>query len=367
MQMSLTLSFYIARMFLVRTGIVLVGLLLLLFLGDAVEMLRQHTARETVSAMTAVGLSLLKLPNITEKALPIAVLVGAMWSFTTLNRQKELVIARASGVSAWQFLAPAIFISFLAGVFVVLVYNPVSATMFSQYARLEAQWLRGQTSLISVSDTGLWLRQAENGNQSVLHALRIDDRANVLLGLEDVTVFAFEGANVFDRYITAETARLEEPFWRLENAYVTPAEGSPREYESLTLPTSLTRDQIRESFASPETLSVFELPQFIRQAEEAGLTAARHKVHWYSILATPALFLAMVMIAATFSLRTARLTGFVRLVAAAAATGFGLFFIADVAAAMGQTGVLPAPLAAWAPTLVALLFGTTALLHLEDG
>lgn len=367
MRMSFTLSVYIGRIFLVRMAVVFCGILLLVFLGDSVEMLRQHASRETVTPMTAIGLSLLKLPNITEKALPIAVLIGAMWAFTTLNRQKELVIARASGVSAWQFLTPAIFISVLAGIFVVLIYNPVAATMFSQYARLEAQWLRGQTSLIAVSDTGLWLRQAENGNQSVLHALRIDDRGDVLLGLEDVTVFTFEGTNEFQRYITADSARLEEPFWRLENAYVTPDEGSPEHFDNLTLPTSLTRDQIRESFASPETLSVFELPQFIHQAEEAGLSAARHKVHWYSILATPFLFLAMVMIAATFSLRTARLTGFVRLAAAAAATGFGLFFIADVAAAMGQTGVMPAPLAAWAPTIVALLFGTTALLHLEDG
>jgi len=367
MRMSFTLSLYIGRLFLVRTGIVLGALLVILFLGDAVEMLRQHASRDTVTPIAALGLSLLKLMNITEKALPLAVLVGAMWSFTALNRQKELVVARASGVSAWQFLAPAVALSVVAGAFVVLIYNPVAATMFSQYARLEAQWLRGQTSQIAVSETGLWLRQAESGDHAVLHALRIDDRGDILLGLEDVTVIAFAGANVFDRYITAESARLEEPFWHFEDAYVTPANGAPEHHETLTLPTTLTRDQIRESFASPETLSVFELPQFIEQAEEAGLSAARHKVHWYSILATPLLFLAMVMIAATFSLRTARLTGFVGLAAAAAGTGFGLFFIADVTAAMGQTGVVPAALAAWAPTFVALLFGTTALLHLEDG
>ena len=104
------------------------------------------------------------------------------------------------------------------------------------------------------------------------------------------------------------------------------------------------REQIRESFASPETLSVWELPQFIAQAEEAGLSAARHKVHWYSILATPFLFLAMIMIAATFSLRTARLTGFVGLTAAAAATGFTeeddelpAFFYGEALAPSGKT------------------------------
>ncbi len=367
MAISLTLSRYIGRTFLIRFGIVLGGILLLLFLGDAVEMLRQHAARETITPMTVVGLSLLKLPNLAEKALPIAVLIGAMWAFSSLNRQKELVVARASGVSAWQFLAPAILLAVGAGAFVVMLYNPVAATMFSRYSQLEAQWLRGQTSQISVSSTGLWLRQAENGDQSVLHALRIDDSGDVLLQLEDVMVLTFDGSNIFSSRIDAASAQLDEPFWRFQDAWLTPAEGTPSYHETYTLPTSLTREQIRESFASPETLSVWELPQFIKQAEEAGLSAARHKVHWYSILATPALYLAMVLIAASFSLRTARLTGFVGLAVAAAGTGFALFFIADVTAAMGQTGVLPAPLAAFAPTFVALLFGTTALLHLEDG
>lgn len=367
MAMSLTLSRYIGRMFIIRFGIVMGGLLLLLFLGDAVEMLRQHASRETIGAMTAIGLSLLKLPNLAEKALPIAVLVSAMWSFTTLNRQKELVVARASGVSAWQFLTPAIVLALAAGAFVVLIYNPVSALMFSRYSHFEAQLLRGQDSAIFVSRTGLWLRQAEAGNQSVIHALRIDDQGSGPLTLEDVTIFAFEGANEFSRHISAASARLDEPVWRLDNAWVMSANGIPVHHDTYTLPTSLTREQIRESFASPETLSVWQLPAFINQAEEAGLSAARHKVHWYSILATPALFLAMVLIAASFSLRSARLTGFVTLTAAAAATGFGLFFIADVTAAMGQTGVMPAPFAAWAPTIVALLFGFTALFHLEDG
>ncbi len=367
MAVSFTLSRYIGRLFLTRFGIVMGGLLLLLFLGDAVEMLRQHASRETVGPMTAVGLSLLKLPNLAEKALPIAVLVAAMWSFTTLNRQKELVVARAAGVSAWQFLAPAIILALAAGAFVVVVYNPLSSLMFSRYSQFEAQLLRGQGSEIFVSRTGLWLRQAEAGDQSVIHALRIDDSGQGPLALEDVTVFAFSGSNLFDRHIRATSAQLEEPVWRLTEAWVTGTEDTPTFHETYTLPTSLTREQIRESFASPETLSVWELPAFIRQAEEAGLSATRHKVHWYSILATPALFLAMVLIAASFSLRSARITGFVALTAAAAGTGFGLFFIADVTAAMGQTGVMPAPFAAWAPTIVALLFGTTALLHLEDG
>ncbi len=367
MAMSFTLSRYIGRMFLVRFGIVMGGLLFLLFAGDFVETLRQYAAREVITAASALGLSLLKLPNLAEKALPLAVLIGAMWTFTTLNRQKELVVTRASGVSAWQFLAPAIGIALAAGLFTVLLYNPIASMMFSRYSQLEAQWLRGQTSQISVSSEGLWLIQSFNGNRAIITALRINDADTATLSLEDVTVISFDGSSDFDSHIHAESAGLGDGVWNLTNAWITPEQGEPLYREAFTFPTTLTRDQIRESFASPETLSVWELPQFIAQAEEAGLSASRHKVHWYSLLATPFLFMAMVLIAASFSLRTARLTGFVGLTAAAAATGFLLFFIADVTAALGQTGVMPAPVAAWAPTIVALLFGTTILLHLEDG
>lgn len=367
MAMSFTLSRYIGRMFLIRFGIVIGALVFLLFIGDFVEMLRQHAARETITATTAFGLSLLKLPNLAEQALPIGVLVAAMWTFTTLNRQKELVVTRASGVSAWQFLAPAVAIALAAGLFVILLYNPIASMMYSRYSSLEAQWLRGQTSQISVSSEGVWLIQSFEDNRSILNALRINDSNAASLTLEDVTIIAFEGRSQFGRHLHAATAELGEGEWRLTDAWITPHEGEPSHHDTMTLPTSLTREQIRESFASPETLSFYELPQFIHQAEEAGLSAARHKVHWYSIIATPFLFLAMVLIAASFSLRTARLTGFVGLTAAAAATGIALFFIGDVTAAMGQSGMMPAPMAAWAPTLVALLFGTTILLHLEDG
>ena len=52
-----------------------------------------------------LGMALLKLPNLTEKMMPFAVMFGAIWCFARMTRSQELIIARASGVSAWLFLA----------------------------------------------------------------------------------------------------------------------------------------------------------------------------------------------------------------------------------------------------------------------
>ena len=42
-------------------------------------------------------------------------LIAAMATLISLNRKYELVIARAAGISAWQFLTPIAFGSFLFG------------------------------------------------------------------------------------------------------------------------------------------------------------------------------------------------------------------------------------------------------------
>ncbi len=52
---------------------------------------------------------------------------------------------------------------------------------------------------------------------------------------------------------------------------------------------------------------------------------------------------------------------------AAIFAGFMLFFLTRLSLALGNSGILPAILAAWAPALIAMLLGLSALFHLEDG
>jgi lipopolysaccharide export system permease protein len=129
----------------------------------------------------------------------------------------------------------------------------------------------------------------------------------------------------------------------------------------------LTPAQIEESFASPSTISFWELPRFIANAENAGFSARRHRIYWYSLLSLPVLLSAMVFMAASFSFRLARLGGMTQLLLTGALGGLAVFFLQDVTQAMGQSGILPPVLAAMAPSLAAILLGMTLLFHEEDG
>jgi len=81
----------------------------------------------------------------------------------------------------------------------------------------------------------------------------------------------------------------------------------------------------------------------------------------------PALFAAMVFMAASFSTRLARGGGLPRVVVISALSGFGVYFFSDLTKALGQSGILPVLLAASAPAAASILIGMTLVFHQEDG
>ena len=366
MRLSPTLSVYIGRQFLLGFAIVFLVLVTLILTFDTVELMRRSASRPQITFADVFEMALLKLPHMSQQAFPFAALCGGMMVFWRLTRSHELVVTRGAGVSAWQFLLPVLILAFLLGVFRVTVTNPLASAMLSRYESLEATLLKGRKSLLALSENGLWLRQSNENGQAVIHS-RYMVQQGFDVELRDVIVFLYEGTDNFIGRIDAEYARLEDGFWHLRNAWVISPEKSPQFEKEYWLETDLTLNKIQESFAPPETMSFWALPDFIKTLEDAGFSAVRHRLHWHVLLATPVLMCAMVLIAATFTLRHARRGGTTLIIAGGVFTGFLLYFFSDIVFALGLSDSIPVTLAAWTPSGVAILLGLAMLLHLEDG
>ena len=364
MRLSFTLSTYVTRQFMASIATVFLVLVGLVFLIDCVELLRRTGNRDAVGFGTVLEMALLRIPFMSQKLIPFAVLFGGMLSLTRLTRSHELVVARAAGVSVWQFLLPGLILALAIGGFTVAAFNPFASATTWRYELLEAKHLRGRASMLAVSASGLWLREGGRDGQMVVHALRI---AQEDMELHDTMFLLYEDNDQFVRRIDADTARLEDGYWDLRNALISVPDQPSQARDEYRLATQLTVDQIQESFAPPETMSFWQLPDFIEALEAAGFSAVRHRLHFHSLLAVPFLLCAMVLIAATFSLRLTRRGGTSLLILGGLFAGFLLYFLTDVVLALGVSGGLPVVLAAWAPAGVFTLLGLAMLLHLEDG
>ena len=360
-----TLFLYIAREFLGWCGGVFVAMLSIVFLLDYIELIRRSGSRPEATLAVLFEMALLKQPYMAQQIMPFVILFGTMMAFWRLTRSNELVVTRAAGVSVWQFLAPPLSAGFVIGVVTITVFNPVASVMQASYERLDDRILRNNNDQLTLTRTGLWLRQSDaDGHQSIIHADRYvtDERA-----LRGVTMLFLAGDSKLAKRIDAGEARLGDGEWQLSDATVWRPAEPLQSVERIEVPTNLTPHKIQDSFAAPETMSFWELPSFIRLLESSGFSALRHRLYFDALLARPLLFAAMVLIAASFSLRMQRRGGASIMITGGVAAGFALYFLSDVVFALGLSATIPVSLAAWTPAGVSCLLGASLLLHLEDG
>ena len=362
------LYWYFARRFAASLLAVMAIIFVMMMLIDLIEQARRYGS-DVDGFGQLVTLTLLNVPSEIYNILPLVVIIATLSLFLGLARSSELVVTRAAGRSALRSLMPPVTVALVFGLLAVGVMNPlVAATSRAYEARLAD--ISGEASVLAVAADGVWLRQGSNNSQTVIRA----SRANLDgTELSDVTFLTFAPDGLPLERIEAVRATLSEGAWMIEGAKVWPLfgttnpEAEARLMDQLRLASSLTPDQIRDSFGTPSSISIWDLPQFITRLQDAGFTARRHEVFLQMELALPAFLVSMVLIGAAFTLRHQRGGRTGMAVLAAILLSFTVYFIRNFAAILGENGQIPAMLAAWAPPLAAIGIAMGLLLHLEDG
>lgn len=361
---SSTLFRYISRQFLVNLLVMMLILLGLMLLFEIIDFLRRTSAVQRAPLGLILSMSFMKLPYLGERILSMGILFAAIYTCWKLNKTSEMVVIRSSGLSVWQFLSPLIICALLIGVFSTAVLNPVSSTFLSKYQQLDRVNFRNNANLVTVSKTGIWLRQPSEQGYALIHSASFDQKE---WQLNHVIVLFFDQEDNFVRRMDSAVAYLREGYWDIKRPLINDKNGKLQRVETRQLPTELTAQKIEESFADPETISFWNIPEYIHIMEETGFPATRIYLHFHTLLAQPLLFMAMILLAATFSLRPPRLGAAAYMILLGVAVGFFVFFLQSMLQAFGISQKIPVPLAAWSPSVIGLLLGGTALLHLEDG
>ena len=362
--MTNTLGRYFAGRFVISAVGVFASIFVLLVLVDYIEMVRKTSGLVSASAITVAETSLFRVPQLLEKMMPFCILIGAMTCYLALSRRLELVVARAAGVSAWQFIAPALGSAIMLGILATAAYNPMSANLRELSKRMEAE-LFGSAPGGGIQDAaGFWINQVNADGQVIINAARSEQQGVRLTGL---TLFRFDTENRFKERIEAREAALEEGRWLFKSVRRYSLDAPPVDQDSFFLPTTLTPAQVRNSFSTPETVSFWQLPSYIRSSEISGFATAGYRLQYHKLLAQPFLLAAMVMLAASVSLRFFRFGGVQKMVLSGVGAGFLLYVLSKVTEDLSKAELMHPIAAAWLPVFVGGLTGFLALLYQEDG
>jgi lipopolysaccharide export system permease protein len=363
------LDLYFARRFIWSFTLVFGVFFGIVLLIDMVEQMRRFDS-DAVGLIEGLQLALLNAPGTMYRMLPLLVVLATITLFLGLARTSEMVVTRASGRSAIRSVLAPVLTALTFGILGVAALNPIVAATSKQFETVAQRYKTGTQSVLSVSDQGLWLRQASAGGQVVIRASQSNLDGTQFSG---VTFYGFDPQGAAVYRIEAGEALLRPGAWTLTNAkrwsFQTAAnpEANATLHQTLDVPSDLTRDQIRDSFGTPASIPIWELPSFIRQLDRAGFSALKHRVWMHMELANPVLLAAMVLIGAGFTMRHTRFGRTGLMVLFAVLMGFGIYFLRNFAQVLGENGQIPILVAAWAPPLAGIFLSLGLLLHTEDG
>lgn len=361
--MIFTLGRYFFRRYIVTTLWFFVGVTSIIYLIDFSETTGRFAGLTGYSLPGVLYLTALRLPLILQQTIPFVALFVGMTTLIALNRKSELVVARAAGISVWQFMMPFVVGALLIGLVTTLVINPMAAWGQSQALNIESTW-REASNRRQETAAVPWLRQISGKDDVVIGGRTVLDNGTLIT---DAVLIHFDSDGRIILRQDARSAKLKDGYWLLTDVTETRPGEVPARLATAKVSTNLKQEFVQQRLAQPETVAFYDLSQKIAVARSFGVSTKALETQFHSLLSLPFLLVAMTLIAATVSLKFSRFNQSRSVILGGILSGFVLYVVTTLVKAFGSSGVVPPFVAAWVPVVVAMALGATILLHQEDG
>ncbi|RIA43596.1 lipopolysaccharide export system permease protein [Hephaestia caeni] len=357
---SRTVAFYMVRMFLVRTFVIVAALVLVLQTLDLLSESGNILAFPGNGQGEVWRYVSLRSPQIIAFVLPFSVLLGTIVTLATMNQNSEVIALKGAGLSAHQVLAPLI----LAGLAVSMISFAFNDRIVARASATLDQWKAVEYGPLPIDRgdrTNVWVRDGDD----LIRVGQIRGRGDAAQ-LGTVTVY--------DRTDGRLTGMLAAPRgvrdgdgWRIGPVKsFDVASGRLTTLDSVVIGHGVRPDQFTLSNINADGLSFGALKEAIDDLDAAGRpTKTLEGALWHKLSGPlSAMLMPILGAVAAFGLaRSGKL--FVRAVIGMA-LGFAFFVADNFALAMGSLGAYPPFLAAWAPFLLFLMIGEAVLIRTEE-
>jgi lipopolysaccharide export system permease protein len=350
------LSRYIARRLLARAALLLFGLAALMMILDFLANGDQVLANSDAVLLPILRYTVLRLPEIVAQILPITAILAGLLTFADLARHSELTAMAAAGISKARLAAAVLPAALLIGALQFLIEDQAVPVTVE---RLRA-WGIGDYAPADDA-TYAWLRRGDD-----ILRMRAFDRAAGRI--DGVTVFRRDAEGNLLARLTAASATYEDGAWVLHDvtrSRVGPGPDPVEHQDRLRWSDDLDPQLLGSVLADPRETPLAQLVRAIRAPGLGTRPSYRYKLWLQARLAAPVTTVAMILIVVALARPLSGRAAQGWLIALGVAVGFACWTFAGLVLTIGDLGLLPPVLAAWAPAGVFTASAVSLLLQQE--
>ncbi|MEW6440801.1 MAG: LPS export ABC transporter permease LptG [bacterium] len=304
-----------------------------------------------------------KVPLMVYQIAPAVVLVSVLLTVGLLARRNEILAFRTSGIPVWRIAAPFASISLLVSFAAFLLNEYVVPPTFQRSEYIRRVLIKGKTPSGLAVRNRIWFK----GDEGIYNIASFLPAKKELQGISILRIARpFHLAYRLD----AVRGKWDGQKWVfydvVERSFTADGEMEMISSPEKAVSVSETPADFQEIQKEAEGMPLFLLRRYVQKIESEGYDPTPYRVELHKRISFPLLNVITVFLGLPFSMRLPRHGGLALGVGLSLAVGFVYWTLFAITLSIGQQGLLPPFVAAWAANVLFGALGVFLLLRLEE-
>ncbi len=370
---------HLAKEILISTAFVLFALIALFAFFDLVGQLKR--IGKDYSLLMAIWFTMMEMPSRIYEVMPIAALLGAVFTLSRWASTSEFTILRTAGLSPVRLAAmlsvPALLM--IAATYLIGEYVAPAADQYRLNLRTA---VLDRTLTAKGYASGVWVKDLDHDPATGSAIVRFVNVRNLVAGQDSKTgawrVFEFNSKGDLSRVVHASSADYaHREGWKLNGARAehlpevtrdeqkTEAAVRVSSGKSEFLKSELTPAILGVLTIKPESMGISELSQYLGHLKENRQATRRYEIALWSKVFYPLAIFVMLAVAMPFGYLNARSGGVSIKIFVGLMIGISFYTLNNIFSFLGVLHTWPPVITAITPTVLMLILATGTMWLVE--
>ncbi len=304
------------------------------------------------------------VPSLIIKLLPFIIFISSIWFMVKIRNNKDLLTLKIYGYSNLKIFSILALTSFCLGWLVLFLINPITSSLVKYYEKTKSNYARDIDHLVTFNKNGLWIKDIFNNKERIITAKTLEDN-----NIFEIKIFELNKNFNIKRKIISKKANIKSNIWILEDVKIFAFEGAVVKQEDLDvykIKSIYNYDKIINLFNNSDTLSFFEILTSFSKMQDSGYNKQILKESLHSMMTLPFYLFLMTALASILTLHTMKSSENVRFIIIGLILTVLIYYFKDLSFALGKTDRIPLILSIWTPIIALSFFTIIGVIQINE-
>ena len=303
----------------------------------------------------------LNLPSLIYELFPFIILISVQLLMIRMIDNGELITFKNSGLSNFKIIKIISLLSFMVGLFVIIILYNFSAILKFQYLDIKKNYTSDDKYLASITENGLWIKDVINNNINFINAKKIG--INELI---DVEIIQLDNEFNYNNIIKAKNIYIKDNTWIIPDADILEKDNSSKKVKNLKFVSHFNYEKINTLYSNLSSITIWGLLDLKKDYELVNYSTIEIQYQIQKIISYPIFLTIMSILSIVLMMNIKFQRNKVIFIVLGVLISVSIYYINYFFGIIGKNERIPLLIALWIPLLILSIISMIGLIRINE-